>query len=254
MERYLCRMILIGFSVDYLLILGTNRLLGYLPGIVRAIPAAFFGTIYRRICLVYTLRFLAAPIWRLVSLAFMSVIAFGMGQGSIKRGATLTILRFALDGVTLMGQEASIIGRIFSGAAVWILCRIGFHKDAATRKLLPLQIRYGEKNVTLMALYDTGNSLRDPISGEKVIVIDARAAKELIGLNAEQLSSPLETLATGRYPAMKLIPYHTIGREKGLLLAMRFSDVCIGGERRSAIVAFSSDEIGRGEGYRALCA
>lgn len=254
MNGYIRGVILFGFVVDILLILGTNRLLGYPVKMRRTLLAAGFSGFYRGVCMIRSFRFLAHPLWRLVSLGIMGWIAFGMDITAMKRGAVLILLSLALSGAAAGAHKGTAMGVVISGSIVWALCIVGFHGGGYGRRFLPIEISYRGKHISLIALQDSGNSLRDPISGEKVLVIDAAAAESLTGLRKEELSAPIQTLAQGHYPAMKLIPYHTIGTEHGLLLAMRFSDVQIGREHRSAIVAFSAEEIGRGEGYRALCA
>ena len=46
MVLYVDLVVLLNFLVDLLLILGTNRLAGYPPGLKRAVPAALLGGAY----------------------------------------------------------------------------------------------------------------------------------------------------------------------------------------------------------------
>ena len=100
-------------------------------------------------------------------------------------------------------------------------------------------IRHGEKSVQLIALRDTGNTLKDPITGQQVLVIGEEAARTLTGLTAAQLRTPLETVAKRQVPGLRLIPYRAVGQPGGMLLAMRFSDVKIGNRKTSALIALA---------------
>ena len=117
---------------------------------------------------------------------------------------------------------------------------------------MPLQIALGDKSASLIALKDTGNTLRDPLTGEPVLVVSASIAGRLTGLTEQQLKNPLETLSSRIVPGLRLIPYHSIGNAGGFLLAKRFEDVVIAGKRKSALVAFAAEGLGNGEIYQAL--
>ena len=106
--------------------------------------------------------------------------------------------------------------------------------------------------VSFIALKDSGNSLKDPVSGESVIVVSPEYAMKLTGLTLEQIKSPLETIVRGNLTGGKLIPYRTVGKPMGMLLAKRFRGVKIGEEKRSVILAFATEEFGKGEIYQAL--
>ena len=138
---------------------------------------------------------------------------------------------------------------ILAAMGIWGLCRIGFGGSVG-QEYVPVEIRYGKRSVRLTALRDTGNALRDPMTGEQVLVIGAEVAGKLCDLSREQLLHPMETML--KYQGFRLIPFHTVGQAGGMLLAMRFSDVTVGNRRGSAIVAFAPEPIGRGDVYQAL--
>ena len=103
-----------------------------------------------------------------------------------------------------------------------------------------------------MALCDTGNQLRDPVTGEHVLVVGAQVAGELLGLTARQLANPADTLMTAKIQGLRLIPYTTVGRSRGLLLAVRMKDIRVDGRRTDALVAFAPEGLGENGGYQAL--
>lgn len=249
---YLDLVVILNFLVDLLLLLGTNRLAGFPAGLKRVIPAAALGGIYAGACMLPGFRFLGNEVWRLVSLALMAGTAFGWDRSAVKRGGIFVLLSMALGGIATGLEKGGFAAIVLSAAGVWVLCRIGFGGRIGGREFVPLELRRADKTVRLTALRDTGNNLRDPITGEPVLVIDSGAAEELTGLSAQQLGSPLETMAQRPIPGLRLIPYRAVGQPGGMLLAMRFGDVKIGDRRMEALVAFAPEPIGNGEGYRAL--
>ena len=134
---------------------------------------------------------------------------------------------------------ASLLG-IGGVAAVCIL--VGKEND-----LIPVELSYMGKTFHITALRDTGNQLRDPITGRQVLIVGADIAGKLTGLTPAALGDPVNTM--GSIPGLRLIPYQTVGNT-GFLLAMKLKDVKVGNRQGSAVVAFSPLVLGRH--YQAL--
>ena len=123
---------------------------------------------------------------------------------------------------------------------------------AGEQTYVPVTLRREGQELKVLALRDTGNTLRDPITGEPVLVAGADVAQELLGLTAHQLAHPVETLARGAMPGLRLIPYRAVGQSGGMLLALRMKDAQVGKTRGDVVVAFAPEVVGRGEVYRML--
>lgn len=65
-------------------------------------------------------------------------------------------------------------------------------------------------------MIDTGNGLRDPVSNKPVSILERDIAKKILGN---------EKLSQVRY-----IPYHSIGKKEGVLLALKIEKMCVHGE------------------------
>lgn len=252
MAVYLDLVVLLNFLVDLLLILGTNRLSGFPAGIKRAALAAVLGGIYSGACLLPSFRFLGNTLWRLVSLGLMGVTAFGWSKSAGKRTGVFVLLSMAMGGVALGLGRSDFPMLILSAALVWGLCRIGFGHRVGGREFVRVLIREGDASAELTALRDSGNSLRDPLTGEQVLVIGPEAAEKLTGLTQMQLGSPMETLLARPFAGLRLIPYSAVGQPGSMLLAKRFRNVQIGDQKGSALVAFAPARIGQGDVYQAL--
>lgn len=252
MEIYLDLVVLLNFLVDFLLLLGTNRLSGFPLSVRRAAAAAALGGLYSGVCMLPGFRFLGGILWRMVSLAGMAVIAFGCNRSALKRGGVFVLLSMALGGIAVSFGRGNFLTLVLAAGGVWLLCRIAFGGSVGGRQYVPVEITYGGNSVSLTALRDSGNTLRDPITGEQVLVISGDAAQRLTGLSENQLRTPLETLALRPVPGLRLIPFQAVGQAGGMLLAMRFENVKIGSRTQSTIVAFAAEGLGSGEMYQAL--
>lgn len=244
--------VILNFLVDFLLLLGTNRLSGFPLGAKRTALAAALGGAYSGACMLPGFRFLGNTLWRVVSLGLMAVIAFGCNRSALKRGGVFLLLSMALGGIAVSVGRGDFLTLVLAAGGVWLLCRVAFGETVGGREYVPVEITYGETTVNITALRDSGNTLRDPISGEQVLVISGDVAEKLTGLTEKQLRSPLETLAQRPVSGLRLIPFRAVGQAGGMLLAMRFENVKAGGRKQSAIVAFAPEGLGEGEMYQAL--
>ena len=252
MRVYLDLVVILNFLVDFLLLLGTNRLAGFPTEGKRLALAAAFGGLYSGVCLLAGFRFLGNTLWRLVSLAGMAGIAFGWNRSTLKRGGVFILLSMALGGIALGFGRANVPSLVLAAGGMWLLCRAAFGDGVGQREYVNVELAYGENREAVIALKDSGNTLRDPVTGEQVLVIAGDVAGRLTGLTEAQLRTPLETLAQRPLPGLRLVPYRAVGQGSGMLLALRFSDVKINGRRQSAVVAFAGEGLGSGQMYQAL--
>ena len=248
---YLDLVMLLNFLVDFLLILGTNRLAGYPASPLRAAAASAVGGIYGGVCLIPGFSFLGNNWWRLIFLCLMAAIAFGWNRSALRRGVLFVLLSMALGGIALGLGSGGGLMLIAAAGGVALLCAVGFQGKIGARQYLQAELVFAGRKKLLTALCDTGNTLRDPITGSSVLVVGADVAWELLGLTDAQLAAPIETLASAGIPGLRLIPYRAVGQPCGMLLAIKIDSVKIGGKGCAPIVAFAPHKLGN-EGYQAL--
>ena len=252
MEVYLDLVMILNFLVDFLLLLGTNRLAGFPLGATRCAYGALLGSVYSGACLLPGFRFLGNPLWRVVSLALMGAAAFGLTRSAVKRTAVFLLLSMALGGLVLCLGRSDFSALTMAALLCFGLCRVCFGEPVGSREYVPLTLTYGGRSASLLALRDSGNTLRDPVTGEQVLVVTGAVGERLTGLTAEQLRHPLETLAQRPIPGLRLIPYKAVGKNGGFLLGLRMEQVKAGQRITDAVVAFAAEDFGRGEVYQAL--
>jgi stage II sporulation protein GA (sporulation sigma-E factor processing peptidase) len=234
----------LAFLVELMLLLGAGRLWGFFPNLWRCVAGAVIGAVYTVACLVPDLGFLNSFLWRMVFAVLTGLATYG--------GNLVQSLRFALLylGVSLLAQAAdreNLPAAALAATGLWMLYRSALQG----RTFIPLELYREGIHLNLTALRDTGNTLRDPVTGEQVLVLSPEAAFTLTGLTAQQLRSPLDTLQRHPIPGLKLIPYRAVG-SSGFLLGLRFPDAKIGGRRRSIVAAFAPEGLGRGDTFQAL--
>ena len=250
MTVYLDVVMVLNSLVDLLLLLGAGRLCGIKTKGKRAVLAAVVGGIYAGICLLPGFFFLGNLFWRLVFLLIMVAIAYGFNKSALRRGAVFIFLSLALGGAAYGMGRGGLVGLLLAGGAICFLCGVGLRKPVGSAAYLPVELTYGKQHLHLTALQDTGNTLRDPITGRQVLVVGADVAQKLTGLTQQQLQSPVESL--GQLPGLRLIPYHSVGNAGGFLLALRLKDVKIGAWQGSSLVAFAPECLGSEGAYQAL--
>lgn len=252
MTVYLDLVMGLNFAVDFLLLLGTNSLAGFPPGIRRNLWASALGAVYGAGCLLPGMGFLGNSFWRLVFLALMGAAAFGLGKDAWKRTGIFILQSMALGGMALGLNQRGIPALLLAAAGVWWLSRMAFGNRIGGREYVEVTVREGERTASAVALRDTGNTLSDPITGEQVLILGPEAAKKLLGLEEAELLAPLEAMLSHPGKGYRLIPYRAVGRGGSMLLAKKFSQIQIGDVQRSGIVAFAPERIGVGQMYQAL--
>ncbi len=248
MPVYMDVLMVLNFLVDLLLLIGTNRLCGYPPGVKRAAFGAILGGIYGGACILPGFSFLAGTIWRMVSLGLIAGVAFGFKRESLRRGTVFVLLSMALGGVALGLGNGSFWTLVLSAVAVCLMCLLGLRGRVGT-EFVPVEIVTEKKTVHITALRDTGNTLTDPLTGQPILVVSAELGW-LVGLTPEELKDPVLAMEKGE--GLRLVPYHAVGQPGGMLPAKRFQDVKIGSQKGSCLIAFAPNELGRGMPYEAL--
>lgn len=247
MVIYLDIVMLVNFLVDSLLLMAANRLCGYPLKIKRVMLSAGIGAVYAGVCILPGFRFLGNTLWRLIFLGVMSVVAFGWKRSTLRKCAIFVFLSMALGGIALGLGNGGALALVAAAAGVCILCVVGFYDGVGKKKYITVQLTYRGVTRELVALQDTGNGLRDPITGQPVLVVGSDVAKQMLGLTQEQLLMPIDTMANCSIPGLRLIPYRSVGNANGMMLAVKMDRVCVDRQEIGNLVAFAPQMLGTGE-------
>lgn len=278
MTVYVDEVFALNLLIDWLLLRIAVTLTGLRRPWWRLFLAGLLGAVYAVLTVLPGCGFLAGIPLRLGLFALMSCVAFGFGKAALRPGlwylgvcCGFCGLSYALS--VLTGRSVFLRGgavwyavrigdlALLAGGSwllVWLLLpKVGQHKGAQT---VSLTLSLGERSVPITALVDTGNTLRDPVSGRPVLVADAAVLGRLLPefpLRPDQLRDPAGAMALLRLlcPTQRprLIPYRAVGTESALLLALPCG--CTREDDRRThpvLVAFSPTPVSDGGLYQAL--
>ena len=209
MTVYLDELFLLNAALNYLLLLGSARLGGGVIRHGRLALAAAFGGVYAAAALWPPLAFFRALGMKAVALALMLLAAFGPARRTVRLGALFLALAFCLGGVTLLCVQllgtgllllssgayypVSMAGLLTLAGSLYLIAYVVFSHIAehGGGEIVPVTISLGAHSVQVRALRDTGNTLRDPITNERVLVTDWQTAASLLpeaGLDADGMT------------------------------------------------------------------
>lgn len=270
MTVYADAVFVLNFSVNYLLLRASARLGGAAIRNKRLLCGALLGAVYAVAVYLPGLRWLSTLPVKLLCAAGMIVIAFGRRRGVLRLAAVFGALTLVLCGA-VYGVELLKGGRVhyradalfypvtffsllLTAAAVSSACRLLLPKlTFAADSILPLTLRLNGKAVRLSALRDSGNTLRDPVTGEPVLTVYWQAVRSLFpfALTAQALSSPATLALRLKSYAPRLIPYRAVGVSSGLLLAIP-CEITLDDHHKTGLVALSPTPVSEGGAYEAL--
>ena len=221
--------------------------------------------------------FLRHGLVQLSAAGFLGLTAFGASRRLFRLELVFLALGccfagsvFALTQVTGTGLLRLAGGGYYPVSAAALLslggmglavCRLLFSSCAqhTARGYEMLTIHLDGRSVRVRALVDTGNTLKDPITNEPVLIIDAQAASRLLPelhLREDAFFSAPELLRriAQEKPNLRprLIPYRAVGVQQGLLLAVRCQVQREDGRQRPAIAAFSPTPVSSNGEFEAL--
>ena len=229
-ELYIDVFFAVNFLMDSILLMITRKILGCSVTHRRIFAGACLGSLLT--CLVIMLPVPAAFIKLVLFHGLVNVVmiktglGIPLGQRHIKAWIVLYISGFLTGGVFQFFHQYLRTGSLFFLLAVvsyyvvsgiWeIFSYLIRRKHSRCRVILYLN----ERKCETEALFDTGNSLKDPLTGKAVSVISRETAKNLV--SGEKL------------PKLRYISYHSVGKAEGVMpmIMLDGMEVISGEERR----------------------
>ena len=278
---YVDTLFLLNALVDYLLLLAAARLAGEPLRRMRFALGGALGGLYAVAIFLPGLAFLAHPLCRLASAALMLLTAYGGSRRLLRQGILFIALTCAFGGgvvaIGLLGGTGLSLGNgvfysaldikvvLLSAAVCYGVLTLVFQRlvrhSGVSGELVHIKLILGERSAGLTALVDTGNTLTDPVSGRPVMVAEGERVAALFPrehrpgpADLRDPSAALTRLGTGEWRSrFRLLPYRSVGVERGLLLAVRADALERDGQRRGPVlVALSPTPVSDGGGYQAL--
>lgn len=274
---YIDSVFLLNTLVDAIILLATAHLAGIPPERGRFFLASVFGGVYAAAVFLPGCEWLSClPAKAAVGL-MMVLTAFGchtkclrllflfLGVSCAMAGCVMAVGMIAggipmENGIFYTDLDAGVL--LVTAAAAYVVLSFVFRATAENSvkgNLIPVTLAWGERQIRLTALCDTGNALKDPATGRPILIVDSRKIRELIPgdirpiLTQDALRTPADLPGRlGEHRVrFRLIPYQAVGVAGGMLLAIRLDWGEVGGKRYDRLVAaLSPTELG--EGFAAL--
>lgn len=276
MTVYLDGVLVLNSLVDYLLLMVCGNVTGTPVRRKRVLLAGVSGGVYAILCLLPRLSFLDGLCWKVLMAWCLCVLAFGRRPGMLRRSVVLVLLAAAFSGVVLLLTElfaapVSLIGStvyypvtlpvlvLTAGGAYGVMQMALSRLTHQGGDIVRVEVHLCGVRRAFTALRDTGNTLRDPISGWGVMVADWNLlASGLHGseLTRQAVEEPVlglrQVMAIAPELKPRLIPYKTVGVQSGLLLAVCPEEIKVEGKKEQLLLAFSAVPVSDGGGYEAL--
>lgn len=207
--------------------------------------------------------------------ALLKKVLFFYLTSFIFAGGALAIIHIVNSGKVSI-QNGIIIGKyslttIFIGIIVaFIVIVIAFKtiKNKINQKdfLCKLTIKIDDKQINTIAMIDTGNLLKEPITNIPVVVVENCLLEDIVPKEIFQntqniLNGNLESLPEDvkqeYLPKLKVIPFMSLGKQNGMLLGIKVKEVVVKTEEETkmiekAIIGLYDKKLSRSGKYQAL--
>lgn len=270
------------FLLDLLLLWATREVMRLRGSRLRLVAGALLGTGY--FLLVRAGRWHLAPGWGWASLppvvllvpAAMVAAAFAPLSPSrfLSTLGTFYLIALVAGGAGVATTELaggsgldSLSGKLVASATVLACGELGWgmvhRRVVQSLHLVDLELLFGSERWTVPGLFDTGNRLADPFTGQPVIVLEEGVFRRFC---PEPVAACLEAVQPGDWARLvhllppewsrrfRVIPYRTLGEENGLLVGFRADGARLAGESefRAAVVALHPGRLDPDGAYVAL--
>lgn len=155
-------------------------------------------------------------------------------------GGVATYLIYVLKPQNIIIKNGMYVGTyvlkvIFIGAilgTVILIIAFKFAKNKITKKdmICKVKIKLNGKETILNTIVDTGNMLKEPITGNPVVVVEKTALYDLM---PKEILNNTESILGGDFekipedikneyiPRLKIIPFSSLGKQNGMLVGIK---------------------------------
>ena len=190
-------------------------------------------------------------------------------------GGVATYLIYVLKPQNIIIKNGIYVGTyvlktIFMGAIVGtIILTIAFKmvKSKLSKKdmICKIKIKFNGKEEILDAMVDTGNMLKEPITGTPVVVVERMSLYDLL---PKEILNNTESILGGDFekipedikkeyiPKLKIIPFASLGKQNGMLVGIKPEKIEVINEQieenKNAIIGIYNKSLTKRGEYKAL--
>lgn len=258
MTIYLDVVLLENLCMNYIILFATGYILKLKLKHIRIIASAFLGGMYSLFAYMEVLKIYSNFILKIILSVVMVYIAYNAKNikqlikqliffylTSFVFGGCAFALLYIIKPQEIILKNGMLVGTypikvaLLGGLGGFAITTIAFNyvKNKIAKKDIFYQVKifFNEKQTQTTALLDTGNMLKDPISGMPVIIVEKEMLKDIL---PEIILNNLEKVIGGDVPIevyenknlqyiskFRLIPFSSLGKENGMLLGFKASKI-----------------------------
>lgn len=275
---YVDILLAVNIFVNYFLLLASAKILRCDIKRIRLFSASALGSLYSLIIFLPELPEMLTVCINLAVSAVLTVIAFAPKSLKVflREVGVFFAVNFAFAGIMLgIWLAFKPSGMVFNNSVVYfnidikvltastvicyavitVILRL-IKRSAPSESIFSVTFFNSGRSVTVNALLDTGNTLKDGFSGKPVIIADSSVFNSLIGFSPEACFRGNNAIdMMGAENKIRLVAYNTVG-EKGFLRALPVDGVSVEKDgklymAKNVLIAQSKTEFTNGE-YSAI--
>lgn len=271
--------------MNYIILFATSSISKVEPKVIRIFIASFLGGIYAVISYISGLEVYQTLILKIILSIAMVYIA--LVPKSLKKclkqliifyltsftfgGTAFALLYFIKPSEILIKNgmyigtypiKIAILGGILGFAIIIIAFKVVKGRITSKNMYCKIKIRLLGKEILSTAMIDSGNLLKEPISGNPVIVTETEVLQEIL---PETILENINKIIKGQVKELnmeyanklRVIPFTALGTPNGILLGMKADNVTIYYEdeiieNRKAIIGLYNNKLSKTGKYTSL--
>ena len=270
--------------MNFIIIYATSIILKKELKIIRIVLGSAIGAIYACIYYISNLEIYSNIVLKIILSLVIVYISFNSKtiKNFLKELLIFYLTSFTFGGVTfallyfispkdIVFQEGVLVGIyplkmiLIGGLIGFVIIIISFksikNKIAKKDMACTLKIKFDKKEVIAKAIIDTGNFLKEPLTGKPVVVVEKSILEDAIPVT---ILNSLESIIYGTVkieePYMskiKLIPFTALGTRSGLLLGLKPDEFIINYQEKeykenNVIIGIYDKKLNKTNKYNAL--
>lgn len=171
------------------------------------------------------------------------VVSFVFGGCSFALIYLLDPSKVEMKNGVLVGSypiKVTLIAGIIAFFAIQIAFKITKNKLSVEDMICNVKIYYGNNNINIRTLIDSGNMLKDPVSGVPVIVVEY---EKILKILPKKVIDNIKKIQGGEILEdynenfkIRLIPFSSLGKENGMLVGVKMKKAIITFREKEEII------------------
>ena len=244
--------------INYIIISTTAKILNIHHSKIKAIIGASIGALYSLAYLFPTFEILFTIPFKILTVILITLITFSYKdiKSYIRVLSIFYLVNMFISGSTFFIIYFTGISHITVSLVIFV-CFVSskilnlIYKDIKTHKMIKelrkkINVKVKDNVFDFEALLDSGNLLKDPISKDDVIIVNAKKLEKLLpkelvdydygDMSFEKMNNLLDKLDINLSSRVRLIPCRKIGNDNGFVLGIKADYIEVDGSKISSIV------------------